>query len=1247
MSIRNIMWTTLPNGLTLAGDRLKVSVLVSPRLVTDNGIDGTLKQFPDFLDWPKTIAPVSFKVEFQGGPSFTVNLITEAGNPGLDSAAWTALFNQDTPVHSYAFNDKKGLPVRSYPTKKVLSFLTEQYKIFAVQTPAQKPSIGQLGFDVGGHRLGRFGEIVINPEIQKRLDAQLNALLRDEFNYVPANFGTPQSDFYQVRVMHEFLSKVEFDPANPLHRLPLPAQKPTDVDFHKAVASMGQYYKLMRALGLAIDLEIPLDGVPPFANVRVTPSLQGPPPMTPWTACHLDRPTRRFVPAPGADSDISDGMLLLTDQNTQYDVVELDVDGAANKALDFAFNLSRIAFGEVQTSIDTPQTYGLPSLRSAGFSAARVDRAKRLVDVFHGANANNTAITQSPPTPVVLHAEDVTRGYRIDVWSSLSGQWHSLCLRDGTYTFLNNGLTRQFSDEGFVTVATSQSADGTSTDLRLPESLFRWAGWSLSVQRSGRTIGSLSTPQNVQNPATTNFQLQTSFVVTKSTLPRLRFGAQYQFRARAVDLAANSIPYDATLDDIYNLPPQPISYLRYEPVVAPALVLRAPLGPDTTPGESAQTIVIRSNYNTHIAAVSERHIAPPKTSQVMAETHGMLDTPAGPPDKNVYTMLTNKDGDFGVDPVHPDRPVPHPEPQLLLPYLPDPFAPGAAFRTLPGTPDRSVWKAPFAGTWPGVLPFRFVLDEGSNPPKLADSATERVLTVYLPKAGTVTVAMSCYLTDDATTNPPNMLATMKIWSWIEEANPPNLTDLRQLALDGGHWMLTPPKLLKLVHAVQQPLIEPQFQHLTAERVLGQTSANLTDEFPISGKSTIKVGLEAVWQEPLDNLADTASQQPVIQSGKALPFELPLNVDDIVAAIDATDVNNKHEFHDTKHRNVTYTAVATTRFREYFPATITDNLDNITRKSQPVLLSIPSSARPPTPRPLYVIPTFGWEPQMEGAWNVSKRSGGGLRVYLERPWFSSGEGELLGAVLWSCAPPLHATFQPFEVPDYLKGYVTQWGLDPIWVTDPPPSQAVPLPEHFINAVKIGTGLSLDELSNQPAVPFSVAGHKVEYDLARNLWYCDIVIDPGDSYFPFVRLALARYQPESLPDAHLSRVVLADFAQLLPDRAASITFDGLDPTVLQLAVTGVTYSGPGVASMTATLQMQIFGGSGDLAWVPLLTVSLAGHSFGGKDTLWTTQITLPAPRGSRPFRLLIEECENFATDTSGGAQKRLVYADILTI
>ena len=134
-------------------------------------------------------------------------------------------------------------------------------------------------------------------------------------------------------------------------------------------------------------------------------------------------------------------------------------------------------------------------------------------------------------------------------------------------------------------------------------------------------------------------------------------------------------------------------------------MLRQPLGPVTTPGESGDRIVIRSNFNTHIAAVSERHIAPPKTSETMAETHGMLDTAAGPPDKTLYTMLVNHDGSFPVDPAHPDQPVPFTGPQLTIPYLPDPFAPGAAFATLPGRAcGFSLCRCPSPA--PGPIPSR-------------------------------------------------------------------------------------------------------------------------------------------------------------------------------------------------------------------------------------------------------------------------------------------------------------------------------------------------------------------------------------------------------------------------------------------------------------------------------------------------------------------------------------------------------------
>ena len=162
------------------------------------------------------------------------------------------------------------------------------------------------------------------------------------------------------------------------------------------------------------------------------------------------------------------------------------------------------------------------------------------------------------------------------------------------------------------------------------------------------------------------------------------------------------------------------------------------------------------------------------------------------------------------------------------------------------------------------------------------------------------------------------------------------------------------------------------------------------------------------------------------------------------------------------------------------------------------------------------------------------------------------------MLWGCVPPQQGSFVPFTVPDFLSAAVTQWGMDPIWDAPPPPSQAVPLPQHFGNAVEIPSGLTLEGPPGVANVPISVAGHSVRYDTDRQLWHCDIELNSGVAYFPFIRLALARYQPKSLPDAHLSRVVLADYVQLVPERAASIAFDGFDPTLLQLAVTGVLFA-----------------------------------------------------------------------------------------
>src|SRR5262245_39183801 len=96
--------------------------------------------------------------------------------------------------------------------------------------------------------------------------------------------------------------------------------------------------------------------------------------------------------------------------------------------------------------------------------------------------------------------------------------------------------------------------------------------------------------------------------------------------------------------------------------------------------------------------------------------------------------------------------------------------------------------------------------------------------------------------------------------------------------------------------------------------------------------------------------------------------------------------------------------------------------SITTTSVPYVRTVDSSARPLAPKVLYVVPTFRWS---RGS-NPSTMRGGGVRVYLERPWGSSGDGEQLGVVLWK-GPGRGGETDPL---DPLDRYVTMWGRDPL-------------------------------------------------------------------------------------------------------------------------------------------------------------------------------------------------------------------------
>src|ERR1700761_5261851 len=233
MSTQAIMWTALPNGLSQDKSHLRLSVLVSPRLTCD-AATGTLTEFSDFQDWPARVGALTFSVEFVGGPTVSATRVVEPGNPALDSPAWKALFPTTFPVRSYAFDDRSGLAVRSFPTHKVLSFLTNLYQSVAAQRPSQLPTLDQYGFNADVAGVFPLSEIAIYGDprdgaTQAALVQQINGELDQPgtsgkpLRAIPSSFGTPVTDLLQVRLMHQFLSTVPVDPTTG-HRPPLPPQ---------------------------------------------------------------------------------------------------------------------------------------------------------------------------------------------------------------------------------------------------------------------------------------------------------------------------------------------------------------------------------------------------------------------------------------------------------------------------------------------------------------------------------------------------------------------------------------------------------------------------------------------------------------------------------------------------------------------------------------------------------------------------------------------------------------------------------------------------------------------------------------------------------------------------------------------------------------------------------------------------------------------------------------------------------------
>ncbi|MEU8958022.1 hypothetical protein AB0C93_27390 [Streptomyces sp. NPDC048518] len=718
---------------------------------------------------------------------------------------------------------------------------------------------------------------------------------------------------------------------------------------------------------------------------------------------------------------------------------------------------------------------------------------------------------------------------------------------------------------------------------------------------------------------------------------------------------------------------------------------------------------------------SERHVAPPKTALQMAEEHGVFDAAfgAGKPDevREEYVAVASREagsfldtkvrdpewpyrehdllrsGDIHIakhdvhDPL-PLTPLPlprrgaellpgefvvHSADQLILPYLPDVLAEGVMLRGLPG--DTENRKIPFPGPWPQAKPFRLCVKEGSGEPHWHDGVIERVLEVYLTKGEIATVRLSCYV--DARKLPLlrqwSLLTASPFWAELPDEDKAFVT---RASADGENWMLTPWVELTLVHAVEKPVQRPRLDALAAHRTAEQTAARLTGTLTGHAESSGHVEVDAHWSEWLD---DVTRPEP-------LQIEGHTHLEDVTLAYtsDETDVDRGHEFGDTRHRNVRYTPTAVTRFREYFHPSITGDRANVTRvgpATEP--LPVPSSRRPEPPAVAYVVPTFRWGRTVDRERHTvtQTRRAAGLRVHLKRPWFSSGDDEMLAVLL-----DPGGTGLPDATADR---FFTRWGVDPVWSDGtvlPSPSAA-----HFPNAARNIGGLRLADAPETAPVSVDAVVFAPTYHAERGLWFVDIDVDFADAgvdgtvvdgtglggsevddaavddaaYFPYVRLALARYQPYSIDPLHLSKVERAEFAQLAPPRTVvgrrqddllTIRLSGPSPynELGELSGTGAVAAAASrrvVVSVQSRATLQ----TDEMDWQQLGDPVELACGPDGRSFVWSGGIPAPNGRLLTDYRLLVQEYELYRADadtatdtvtvhgTAVPAARRLVHAD----
>lgn len=692
-----------------------------------------------------------------------------------------------------------------------------------------------------------------------------------------------------------------------------------------------------------------------------------------------------------------------------------------------------------------------------------------------------------------------------------------------------------------------------------------------------------------------------------------------------------------------------------------------------------------------------RHLVPAQVSELLCEEHGRFDGPDGRPQAAKYAMIAQRDAanlsTVGTPDPHRTGQRYSSGASVPVTWLPEPLSRGAALSGLPG----GVVKLPFSGTWPDLKSVRIQLVDGPGDPQWNPGT--RVLAIRVPRGETFQTRLSSYVNaaDLALLGQYGWLADSGVptatltaaQADITAGQAWQITPFTTLNLvNAVRVPVTPPVLSTLTQSDRQPgatnvvlpasasVHRPSTGHLSVRATWTDPVDNPADAGPTSVTSTtspqVLVGAKPVadlaipygtaaavdfsavhgFSDTKRHVVDyslvgtTRYMEYFVQRNKiGLPGTTAVKVagsgiapgTDVLRSVDGTVTYQRDVDYAVDYAAGTVQRIAAGAIPAGGIVEVAIVALPVSRPSPgtPKRLDIPSTARPAAPKVAWIVPTFGWTESSGRLTTTRVRHGGGLRIFLERPWYSSGTGERLAVILANGAPPAN--------PDLLSR-VTQLGADPAVVSSTP--NQFPAPADFpLAVVRRGEVQSADVDGQKVAV----AVHDVVWDDDRKRWACDVVLPPGTVYDPFVRLGLARYQGGSIAGLELSPMSTVEWVQLAPDRSATVTLDLVDFTKVTVTVAGRSAQGTAAAPgqpnrVSVIVQQTSLGKSGDLDWTvvgPADGQPLNAATQPDGTVLWTGTLRLPTVRLLKTYRIVITETERF----EGGG--RLVYSDVVRI